>query len=106
MDQKVKSNSTWSRTQGHLRVTEPPDLPSLPNHLKPSIASTKISPSEAFELTDSNPVPSPALSQSPLVLPNGNLAVGAIANLVDEIGAIVVHEKDAPMNVSVDMSIS
>ncbi|KAK1412855.1 hypothetical protein QVD17_34414 [Tagetes erecta] len=37
---------------------------------------------------------------------NGNMAVGAIANLVDEIGATVVHEKDAPMNVSVDMSIA
>ncbi|KAI3806455.1 hypothetical protein L1987_22360 [Smallanthus sonchifolius] len=37
---------------------------------------------------------------------NGNLAVGAIANLVDEIGATMVHEKDVPMNVSVDMSIS
>lgn len=32
--------------------------------------------------------------------------MGAIANLVDEIGATVVHEKDAPMDVSVDMSIS
>ncbi|KAM0044941.1 putative acyl-CoA hydrolase [Helianthus debilis subsp. tardiflorus] len=37
---------------------------------------------------------------------NGNLAVGAIANLVDEIGATMVYEKDVPMNVSVDMSIS
>ncbi|XP_076914104.1 uncharacterized protein LOC143572981 [Bidens hawaiensis] len=37
---------------------------------------------------------------------NGNLAAGAIANLVDEIGATMVYEKDVPMNVSVDMSIS
>nr|KAJ0185558.1 hypothetical protein LSAT_V11C900465530 [Lactuca sativa] len=37
---------------------------------------------------------------------NGNLAVGAIASLVDEIGASVVYEKDVPMNVSIDMSIS
>ncbi|KAI3750141.1 hypothetical protein L2E82_20767 [Cichorium intybus] len=37
---------------------------------------------------------------------NGNLAVGAIASLVDELGASVVYEKDVPMNVSVDMSIS
>ncbi|KAI7748403.1 hypothetical protein M8C21_008157 [Ambrosia artemisiifolia] len=37
---------------------------------------------------------------------NGKLAVGAIANLVDEIGAVMVYEKDVPMNVSIDMSIS
>ncbi|KAJ9565316.1 hypothetical protein OSB04_001282 [Centaurea solstitialis] len=37
---------------------------------------------------------------------NGNLAVGAIASLVDEVGATMVYEKDVPMNVSVDMSIS
>ncbi|XP_076918182.1 uncharacterized protein LOC143578498 [Bidens hawaiensis] len=37
---------------------------------------------------------------------NGDLAAGAIANLVDEIGATMVYEKDVPMNVSVDMSIS
>nr|XP_043636707.1 uncharacterized protein LOC122607744 isoform X2 [Erigeron canadensis] len=37
---------------------------------------------------------------------NGDMAVGAIANLVDEIGASVIYEKDAPMPVSVDMSIS
>ncbi|PWA74113.1 Acyl-coenzyme A thioesterase 13 [Artemisia annua] len=37
---------------------------------------------------------------------NGNMAVGAIANLVDEIGATMVYEKDVPMNVSIDMSIS
>ena len=36
---------------------------------------------------------------------NGNLAVGAIASLVDEVGATMVYEKDVPMNVSVDMSI-
>lgn len=32
--------------------------------------------------------------------------MGAIASLVDEIGASVVYEKDVPMNVSIDMSIS
>ncbi|KAI3678216.1 hypothetical protein L6452_37501 [Arctium lappa] len=37
---------------------------------------------------------------------NGNLAVGVIANLVDEIGAIVAYAKDVTMNVSVDVSIS
>lgn len=37
---------------------------------------------------------------------NGNLASGAIANLVDEVGGAVVHVEGLPMNVSVDMSIS
>lgn len=32
--------------------------------------------------------------------------MGAIASLVDEVGATMVYEKDVPMNVSVDMSIS
>ncbi|XP_030964122.1 acyl-coenzyme A thioesterase 13-like [Quercus lobata] len=36
----------------------------------------------------------------------GKLASGAIANLVDEVGAAVVHVEGLPMNVSVDMSIS
>ena len=34
------------------------------------------------------------------------MAGGAIANLVDMIGGAVLHEKDAPMKVSVDISIS
>ncbi|XP_071737488.1 uncharacterized protein [Rutidosis leptorrhynchoides] len=37
---------------------------------------------------------------------DGNLAVGAIACLVDEIGASVLYLKDVPITVSVDMSIS
>ncbi|OMO84243.1 Thioesterase superfamily [Corchorus capsularis] len=37
---------------------------------------------------------------------SGNLATGAIANLVDEVGGAVVHVEGLPMNVSVDMSIS
>lgn len=37
---------------------------------------------------------------------NGNLANGAIANLVDEVGGAVVYVEGLPMNVSVDMSIS
>ncbi|XP_044472554.1 uncharacterized protein LOC123201148 isoform X2 [Mangifera indica] len=37
---------------------------------------------------------------------NGNLANGAIANLVDEFGGAVVHVEGLPMKVSVDMSIS
>ncbi|KAH7549935.1 hypothetical protein ACOSP7_025046 [Xanthoceras sorbifolium] len=37
---------------------------------------------------------------------NGNLANGAIANLIDEVGGAVVHVEGLPMNVSVDMSIS
>ncbi|KAI3899126.1 hypothetical protein MKW92_019005 [Papaver armeniacum] len=37
---------------------------------------------------------------------NGNLSKGAIATLVDEIGAAAVHSDDQPMKVSVDMSIS
>ncbi|KAJ4725646.1 acyl-coenzyme A thioesterase 13 [Melia azedarach] len=37
---------------------------------------------------------------------NGNLANGAIANLVDDVGASVVHVEGLPMKVSVDMSIS
>ncbi|KAM7486720.1 hypothetical protein LguiA_002729 [Lonicera macranthoides] len=36
----------------------------------------------------------------------GNLASGAIANLVDEVGSAVVQIEGLPMNVSVDMSIS
>lgn len=36
----------------------------------------------------------------------GNLAGGAIANLVDEVGSAVVQIEGLPMNVSVDMSIS
>ncbi|KAJ8749792.1 hypothetical protein K2173_012343 [Erythroxylum novogranatense] len=36
---------------------------------------------------------------------NGNLANGAIANLVDEVGATVVYVEGLPMNVSVDMCI-
>ncbi|KAI3899130.1 hypothetical protein MKW92_019009 [Papaver armeniacum] len=41
-----------------------------------------------------------------LVDSNGNLSKGAIATLVDEIGAAAVHSDDQPMKVSVDMSIS
>ncbi|CAI9301254.1 unnamed protein product [Lactuca saligna] len=37
---------------------------------------------------------------------NGNLAVGAIASLVDVIGSTLVHAKDVSFNVSTDMSIS
>lgn len=37
---------------------------------------------------------------------NGKLAVGAIASLIDEIGAAVIHRDGKPMDVSVDMSIS
>nr|XP_043637013.1 acyl-coenzyme A thioesterase 13-like [Erigeron canadensis] len=37
---------------------------------------------------------------------NGFLAVGAIANLVDKIGSVVLFVKDVSLNVSVDMSIS
>ncbi|XP_021720741.1 acyl-coenzyme A thioesterase 13-like [Chenopodium quinoa] len=37
---------------------------------------------------------------------NGNLASGAIANLVDELGAVVIYREGLPMNVSVTMSIS
>ncbi|PWA74111.1 Thioesterase superfamily [Artemisia annua] len=37
---------------------------------------------------------------------DGNLAVGAIANLVDKIGSCALYGKDVPIHVSVDMSIS
>ncbi|OVA17678.1 Thioesterase superfamily [Macleaya cordata] len=37
---------------------------------------------------------------------SGNLSKGAIASLVDEIGAAAVHVDGHPMKVSVDMSIS
>ncbi|PON42766.1 Thioesterase domain containing protein [Parasponia andersonii] len=37
---------------------------------------------------------------------NGRLASGAIANMVDVVGASVVYAEGLPMNVSVDMSIS
>ncbi|XP_076901876.1 uncharacterized protein LOC143556449 [Bidens hawaiensis] len=37
---------------------------------------------------------------------NGDMAMGAIANFIDEIGGALLYEKDAPMKVSVDMSIS
>ncbi|XP_073037603.1 uncharacterized protein [Primulina eburnea] len=37
---------------------------------------------------------------------NGNLAVGAISALVDEIGAAAIHREGLAMDVSVDMSIS
>ncbi|PON62796.1 Thioesterase domain containing protein [Trema orientale] len=37
---------------------------------------------------------------------NGRFASGAIATLVDVVGAAVVHREGLPMNVSVDMSIS
>ncbi|EYU45972.1 hypothetical protein ABFS82_04G085400 [Erythranthe guttata] len=37
---------------------------------------------------------------------NGNLSNGAIAAMVDEIGAAAVHHDGQPMDVSVDMSIS
>ncbi|KAL0389100.1 UNVERIFIED_CONTAM: hypothetical protein Scaly_0267100 [Sesamum calycinum] len=37
---------------------------------------------------------------------DGNLARGAIASLIDEIGAAVINEGGQPMDVSVDMSIS
>ncbi|KAL6967634.1 hypothetical protein U1Q18_033443 [Sarracenia purpurea var. burkii] len=36
----------------------------------------------------------------------GKLSSGAIANLVDELGGVVIHVENLPMNVSVDMSIS
>lgn len=37
---------------------------------------------------------------------NGDLARGAIANLIDIVGNAQVYRVDSPMNVSVDMSIS
>lgn len=37
---------------------------------------------------------------------NGNLATGAIINLVDEVGNAPVHIQGLSVNVSVDMSIS
>ena len=37
---------------------------------------------------------------------SGNFAPGAIANLVDEVGASVIHKEGLPMSVSVTMSIS
>lgn len=37
---------------------------------------------------------------------NGNLCSGAIANLVDEVGGVLVQVEGLPMTVSVDMSIS
>jgi len=37
---------------------------------------------------------------------SGYLAPGAIANLVDEIGASVIHKEGVAMSVSVNMSIS
>ncbi|XP_030524268.1 acyl-coenzyme A thioesterase 13 isoform X1 [Rhodamnia argentea] len=37
---------------------------------------------------------------------NGNLAQGAIANMVDEIGYAVIHVEGIPISVSVNMSIS
>ncbi|KAL2486372.1 putative anion transporter 4 [Abeliophyllum distichum] len=37
---------------------------------------------------------------------NGNLVPGAIATLVDELGAAVIHVEGQPMDVSIDMSIS
>ncbi|KAK3409873.1 hypothetical protein EUGRSUZ_J01944 [Eucalyptus grandis] len=37
---------------------------------------------------------------------NGNLAQGAIANMVDEMGYAVVHVEGIPISVSVNMSIS
>ncbi|CDP09147.1 unnamed protein product [Coffea canephora] len=43
---------------------------------------------------------------SRLIDRNGNLASGAVANLVDEMGGALVHVEGLPMNVSVDMSIS
>jgi hypothetical protein len=36
----------------------------------------------------------------------GNLAPGAIANLVDEIGGLVIYREGLPMNASISMSIS
>ncbi|KAJ4849934.1 hypothetical protein Tsubulata_017856 [Turnera subulata] len=41
-----------------------------------------------------------------LIDSNGELAKGAIANLVDEVGGAVAHIQGLPMHVSVDMSIS
>ncbi|KAL3518100.1 hypothetical protein ACH5RR_020689 [Cinchona calisaya] len=43
---------------------------------------------------------------SRLIDRNGNLASGAVANLVDEMGGALVYVEGLPMNVSVDMSIS
>lgn len=37
---------------------------------------------------------------------DGNLAPGAIANLVDELGGAVITSQGVPAKVSVDMSIS
>ncbi|KAL1545041.1 acyl-coenzyme A thioesterase 13-like [Salvia divinorum] len=37
---------------------------------------------------------------------NGKLSAGAIASLVDEIGAAAIHKCGKPMDVSVDMSIA
>ncbi|KAK0605516.1 hypothetical protein LWI29_027763 [Acer saccharum] len=60
--------------------------PSRPSRARPRSCTFKVPP----RLTDNN----------------GNLANGAIANLVDEVGGAVVYAEGLPMKVSVDMSIS
>lgn len=35
----------------------------------------------------------------------GNLAVGAIANLIDMLGSVLAYEVGKPVNVTVDLSI-
>lgn len=37
---------------------------------------------------------------------DGNLVPGAIATMVDELGAAVIHVEGQPMDVSIDMSIN
>ncbi|KAK9065825.1 hypothetical protein SSX86_015226 [Deinandra increscens subsp. villosa] len=109
---EIKSHMEQN-TREHLRVTEPDSdrvarltIPPQPPQAFHSfyedftLRGIRVDRFQPGSISCSFTVP-PRLTDR-----NGNLAVGAIANLVDEIGATVVHEKDAPMNVSVDMSIS
>ncbi|XP_028550985.1 acyl-coenzyme A thioesterase 13 isoform X3 [Dendrobium catenatum] len=68
--------------------------------------STKVSLSEDYVSKPSVQATSPAPSKFLLASPNGNMSLGAIANLVDEVGGAAMHADGHHMKVSVDISIS
>ncbi|CAL5426818.1 unnamed protein product [Camellia sinensis] len=91
------------KLQGIRRCS--PESPFQLTNPASSAATSKILYSTVSKSTESIPVSLFVPSRS-LLDRTGNLALGAIVNLVDELGGTVIYVEGLPMNVSVDMSVS
>ncbi|KAJ6817913.1 uncharacterized protein M6B38_409810 [Iris pallida] len=103
MDKAIKALSVgeedWSRVSGlHVRPHRPGDAGSFYEGF--ALRGIQVDQIRPGSLTCTFKVP-PRLTDR-----NGNLSVGAIANLVDEVGGAATSTEGTHMKVSVDMSIS